>query len=140
MRKAAAAGVILVLLVGASGCTASEAATGTVQGVVVLSPPCPVEMTPVEPSATPSPGAPGDECGGSAPEATVRAFRAGTDTVEATVRTEDDGRFTCDLPEGDYTLEAVPASPGAGQGVPLDVTVEADSIVEVTLRIDTGVL
>jgi hypothetical protein len=140
MRKTAAAGAILVLLLTVSGCAADQAAQGTVRGTVVLSPPCPVEMTPVTPpTESPAPTSSDNACGGSVPGATVTATRSGSATVAATVRTGDDGRFTCDLPKGDYTFEAAPSSSSAGQGVPLDVTVAADETVEVTLRVDTGV-
>ena len=132
--------MLVLLLISASGCAADEAALGRVRGTVVLSPACPVEMNPVEPipdSPTPAPSA--DACSGAVSGATVHAFTGDSEKPSASVTTSSDGRFTWELPEGSYRLEAVPASSGAGQGVPLDVTVKAGSTVDVTLRIDTGV-
>jgi len=138
--KLAATGAMLVLLLAGAGCAADEAASGTVRGTVVLSPPCPVEMYPLEPTPGPSiPGPTTDACGGPVSGATVRAFADGSEKPAATVTTGSDGRFTWELPEGNYRLEAVPSSSATGLGVPLDVTVTAGSAVDVTLRIDTGV-
>lgn len=69
----------------------------------------------------------------------MQAFVAGSDEVAASVPVADDGRFECELPEGSYRFEAVPVEPAQGHGVPLEVAVQADATVEVTLRIDTGV-
>lgn len=139
MRKAVAAGVVFFALVSMSGCSADQAALGSVQGVVVISPSCPVEMSPVVPPAGSSAPGMDDTCAVSTSEATVKAFMAGSEQVAVSVSTSSDGRFSCELPEGAYRFEAVPDSPSAGHGVPLNVEVKAGSTVEVTLRIDTGV-
>lgn len=140
MRKAAAASAVIFALVSMLGCSADKAALGTVQGLVVISPACPVEISPVvPPTGSPDPGPVDGTCTGSVSGATVRAFIADSDQVAASVSTESDGRFRCELPEGTYRFEAIPASPSVGHGVPLNVEVKAGVTVEVTLRIDTGV-
>jgi hypothetical protein len=97
-------------------------------------------MSPVAPpSGSPTAETSEDACSDAVPGATVKAFVAGSDEVAASVPVADDGRFECELPEGSYRFEAVPAAPAQGHGVPLEVTVQADSTVDVTLRIDTGV-
>jgi hypothetical protein len=92
------------------------------------------------PEGSPTPEPPDDGCSrGSVAGATVKAFVAGSDRVAASVPVAGDGRFECELPEGSYRFEAVPAEPAQGHGVPLDVAVQTGSTVDVTLHIDTGV-
>jgi hypothetical protein len=140
MRKAVAAGVVFFALVSMSGCGAEKAAAlGAVQGTVVISPSCPVEMSPVAPPTGSSTPGVDNTCTGSISGATVQAFMDGSEQVAVSVSPASDGSFRCELPEGVYRFQAVPASPSVGHGVPLNVDVKAGSTVDVTLRIDTGV-
>lgn len=98
---------------------------GRVTGTVLLSPTCPVET-----AESPCPGEP-------LAGVTVRATSGG-DTV-ATTRSDEQGRFTLDLVPGTYAVQAVPEDDPARSAEPIEVTVEADETVEVTVPVDSGI-
>lgn len=126
---------------GDSGGDNGTAADATVRGVVVLGPTCPVEIEPVPGSTAPPDqrGAPAiPSCAPRPVEATVRAFRAGSDDVVASTRSAPDGRFEWQLPAGNYVLQAV-ATSGIAHGVPLDVSLTTGAEQEVVLRLDSGI-
>jgi hypothetical protein len=98
-----------------------------VSGLVLLGPLTPVEQI----------GGPANE---RPYEAAVRVVRAGSGDVVASVRSGADGRFRVNLAPGRYTLIAT--SRGNGRlpyAPPVDVTVLAHSLVDVTIRFDTGI-
>lgn len=138
MWRAAACGAIAVFLMTAAACDAGGSDTGTVEGIVRVSRPCPVETSPVPTPSSPTPE-PSGSCRGPVIDATVRALKIGSRTVVLTRRTASQGRFSLKLPAGAYTLEATPLSAPAGHGIPLDVHVQANATVKVTLLVDTGV-
>lgn len=108
----------------ATGSSSSPAASGTVTGVVLSAPSCPVER-----AGSPCPPRP-------VPGAEVTATRDGT-TV-ARVRTGRDGLFDMSLAAGAYTITARQPR-GIGSSAIKDVTVQAGAIVAVTLTVDSGI-
>jgi hypothetical protein len=105
---------------------ATEAGGGTVTGVVLLGPTCPVVM-----AESPCPDRPLENV-------VVRAYRAdGTTAGEAT--SGADGSFEMSLPAGGYTLRAdVDGDPGRSSK-PVDVRVRTGGTTTVTVPVDSGI-
>lgn len=104
--------------------------TGNVELVVVAGPVCPVEREPPDPNCEPRPVAgarilfqPGD----------------GADIVVGEATTNDEGRATIALPEGDYLLIGMEVEGLMGLPDPAPVMVTAGATVTVTLAYDTGI-
>jgi len=120
--------VAALLPVGVVGCASggqpSAGSTGTVSGVVLSAPSCPVERV-----ASPCP--PRIVAG-----ADVVATRG--DTTAGHVRSGADGRFRLQLPAGDYTVTARQVG-GIGSSASATVAVSAGSVVTVTLTVDSGI-
>lgn len=98
--------------------------SGTVSGVVLSAPSCPVERagSPCPPRAVPG--------------AEVTASRGGS-TV-AHVRADGQGRFTMTLAAGGYTITARVIG-GIGSSASTQVTVTAGAAASVTLTVDSGI-
>lgn len=94
-----------------------------IRGVVLLGPQCPVER-----EGTPCPAKPF--------VGSVEVTRPGF-SVE--VETDEEGRFEMGLDPGTYVVQAVVEGDGPPTAVPLDVTVKAGELTEVTLEVDTGI-
>lgn len=100
--------------------------TGTITGIVTLSPTCPVERIPPEPQCAPKPY-----------QTKIEIFTTdGTEFVR-TVQVGADGHFAVTLPLGEYSFQA-------GGGVvmprcsPIDVRVQATNS-PVSISCDTGI-
>jgi hypothetical protein len=100
--------------------------TGTVRGIVLLGPTCPVEQ-----ANSPCPDRP---LGG----VTVKAYRA-DGSVAAQGTSGDDGRFTMRVAIGDYTLRADVPSVPSRTSTPVDVHVEDGRATTVTVPVDSGI-
>ncbi len=86
----------------------------------------------------PGPERPGEVC--TAPyEGTFVVLRSdGTEVTRFT--TDKDGRFTVDLPPGDYTITLNLATPSPfPRGESVSVTVTADAYADVSMELDTGI-
>ena len=100
--------------------------TGTVTGIVTLSPICPVERMPPEPQCAPKPY-----------QTKIEVFTTdGTELVKV-IQTGTDGRFAVTLPLGDYSFQA-----GKGKVMPscspIEVRVQnATAVVDISC--DTGI-
>jgi hypothetical protein len=122
------AGLLLAgLLSAATACAGGSVAPserGTVSGIVLSAPSCPVER-----SGTPCPPrvVPGAEVTARHGAATVSRVRAGAD-----------GRFTIGLEPGSYTIVAR-AGGGIGSTASADVTVAPGRTADVTLTVDSGI-
>lgn len=110
--------------------SAPGTSTGNVELVVVAGPVCPVEREPPDPNCEPRPVAgarilvqPGD----------------GADIVVGEATTNDEGRATIALPEGDYLLIGMEVEGLMGLPDPAPVVVTAGATVTVTLAYDTGI-
>ncbi len=120
--------VTLGLALALAACARSgvaEPASGSIRGTVLRGPLCPVVT-----SASPCP----DEPVGAA-KVVVRA----DGEVVATAMSGPDGAFSLRLPPGSYRVEL---APGGAQGTPtrpVSVALEADEVVRVELRVDTGI-
>lgn len=92
---------------------------------MLIGPTCPVEV-----AGSPCPDAP---------------LAAGIDVTQngelvSTIRSGEDGRFSIDLPPGEYVLEGVEPNPGAPPTAkPLAVTVSVHEYTEVTFLFDSGI-
>ena len=108
-----------------AGCHRSAPPGTGIRGVVKLGPTCPVESL-----VSPCPDRPfqGD----------VRATSIDGGTTR--VATDDQGRFSLDLPAGSYVVVAVSAS-GSGPPTPVPQTVQvvAGAYTQVTLEVDSGI-
>lgn len=69
--------------------------TGTIKGLVTLSPICPVERMPPEPQCAPKPY-----------QTKIEAFSADGSKLIGSTQTGSDGSFTIALPFGNYTIQA----------------------------------
>jgi hypothetical protein len=115
------------LLTAATACAGGSVAPsqrGTVSGVVLSAPSCPVERagTPCPPRAVP-----GAEVTARHGAATVSRVRAGAD-----------GRFSLTLVPGRYTIVAR-ATGVIGSTATAEVTVAAGDTATVTLTVDSGI-
>src|SRR3989344_2327903 len=104
-----------------------------VRGIVQLSPTCPVESIPPEP-----------QCAAKPYEADV--FIQNNNKIFATTHAWKDGKFTISIPPGTYNVTA--RRPGDDlRGSPvaypicksLNIIVEADSYIDITINCDTGI-
>jgi hypothetical protein len=123
VRRLAALGIILPLLVACSETASPSAATG-IFGTVQTGPVCPVEQV-------------GSPCPPRPWSGTVRATAADGSTFQAT--TDDAGNYTLSVPPGAYTVVAVTDAGTLPIGIPSDAVVGADSRVRVDLEVDTGI-
>lgn len=121
-----AAGLLMAALAGcgSNGSTPDANSSGTVSGVVLSAPSCPVERV-----GSPCPPRP-------VPGADVTASR-GT-TVVAHVHADDHGRFTIRLAAGDYTIVARMVG-GLGTSASAQVTVTSGQTATVTVTVDSGI-
>ncbi len=126
MKRARAATVLVSVILTACGGESASSSTGTIQGVVLLGPVCPVE-TP----ESPCPDRP-------LPDITVRATRDGD--VVATALTDADGRFSMSVDPGSYVLEAMLEPGGPGMSAkPVAVEVAPGANVHVRVAVDSGI-
>ncbi len=105
--------------------TSSE--SGTVKGRVTLSPVCPVERMPPEPSCAPKPY-----------QTKIEVFLSdGTELVK-TVQSQSDGSFTFTIPYGEYNIEA-----GRGKMYPrcspVQLSLKTPNPPSVNISCDTGI-
>lgn len=119
-------GIVLVAVVAA--CTSGSSLLGPdadqgIDGLVLLGPQCPVVQ-----QDSPCPDVPH--------EATIDVWDAGGGYVTR-IRSGSDGRFHVGLRAGDYVLEPESGDPFPYSG-PVEVTVEPDVWVELTVFYDTG--
>jgi hypothetical protein len=114
--------VAVILLVG---CHRSAPPGTGIRGVVNLGPTCPVE-SPVSP------------CPDRPFQGDVQATSTEGDTTRVT--TDEQGRFSLDLPAGSYVLVAVsPSGSGPPTPVPQTVQVQTGAYTQVTLEVDSGI-
>lgn len=127
MSRLLATALSLVLLLGACGEAGSERGgeLGTIQGVVLLGPVCPVET-----ETSPCP----DE-----PLSGVEVVAVDQDGHETTAVSGSDGRFSMDVSPGEFTLHAVVDQDGIRSSKPVDLTVGPGQTVEVTVPVDSGI-
>ena len=117
--------LLFVSVILLAGCHRSAPPGTGIRGVVNLGPTCPVENL-----SSPCPDRPfqGD----------VRA--TSIDGATTQVSTDEQGRFSLDLPAGSYVLVAVsPSGSGPPTPVPQTVQVVTGSYTRVTLEVDTGI-
>ena len=127
------AAVLAIVVVGIGACTpgagaSPTAGTGSVAGVAVAGPTCPVVTDP-----------PQSGCGDRpvAGATLVVVDQAGDEIATAT--TGDDGRFHLDLPPGTYEVQPHPVDGLMGTAPPVGVTVSVGQPTEVTVVYDTGI-
>jgi len=123
-RVVVASSLLVALTACAGGGGGTSSRSGTVSGVVLSAPSCPVER-----SGSPCPPR-------AVPGAEVTASRRGS-TV-ARVRADGNGRFTMTLAAGDYTVTARVIG-GIGSSASTQVTVAAGGDAAVTLTVDSGI-
>jgi len=100
-------------------------ATGTLSGSVsFVGKPCP------------QPGPP--PCDGAYPDYEVVVYAADGKTAAGKAKTGADGKFTLDLPPGNYVI-LTPAGPMPDNQKRTELTVSRDALATVTLSVDTGV-
>jgi hypothetical protein len=108
-----------------AGCHRSAPPGTGIRGVVKLGPTCPVESL-----VSPCPDRPF--------QGEVEATSTDGDTTR--VSTDEQGRFSLDLPAGSYVLVAVSLSgSGLPTPVPQTVQVETGAYTQVTLEVDSGI-
>ena len=108
-----------------AGCHRSAQPGTGIRGVVMLGPTCPVESL-----VSPCPDRPFPS--------DVNATSTDGDTTRVT--TDEQGRFSLDLPAGSYVLVAVsPSGSGPPTPVPQTVLVMTGSYTQVTLEVDSGI-
>ena len=127
MSRLLATALSLVVLLGACGEPGSEreGELGTIRGVVLLGPVCPVET-----ETSPCP----DE-----PLSGVEVLAVDQEGRETTAVSGSDGRFSMDVSPGEFTLHAQVEQDGIRSSKPVDVTVEPGQTVEVTVPVDSGI-
>lgn len=123
MRRLAALGIILTLLVACSETASPSASTG-IFGTVQAGPVCPVEQV-------------GSPCPPQPWSGTVRATAADGSTFQAT--TDDAGNYVLSVPAGTYTVVAVTDEGTLPMGIPSDAVVGDGARARVDLEVDTGV-
>ncbi len=86
----------------------------------------------------PRPERPGEVCTAPYQGTFVVLRRDSTEVTRFTTGT--DGRFTVDLPPGDYTITLNLATPSPfPRGESVNVTVTADAYTDVSMELDTGI-
>ncbi|KKU81315.1 MAG: hypothetical protein UY07_C0021G0020 [Parcubacteria group bacterium GW2011_GWA1_47_8] len=100
--------------------------TGTIKGLVTLSPTCPVERMPPEPQCAPKPY-----------QTEVKVFDVKGSKIIKSTRTGSDGSFAVTLPVGNYKIQAGTENrlPSCS---PIVVTLPAETIL-VDISCDTGI-
>src|SRR3990170_4056410 len=101
---------------------------GTVEGLVLAGPICPVETNPPDPACADRPVA----------GAILLIVDAAGDEAERVV-TDSDGSFSISLPAGTYQIEPQPVEGYQGTAETLTVDVAAGTTGPVTLTYDTGI-
>jgi hypothetical protein len=128
-RLLPAAALLLLLLLSAcadDGPGSGSARTGTVRGIVLLGPTCPVESL-----ESPCPDQPAEGV-------EVQAIRG--EEVLVTAVSDPGGAFTMELEAGTYLLQAVVEPDGPGMfAQPTRVTVGEGAVTDVTVLLDTGI-
>jgi hypothetical protein len=126
MRRLAALRILFLVLVACTGTGQPSSGEGGIRGTVLLGPTCPVQT-----QERPCPDRP-------LADAEVQVVRGGD--VVATVRSDDDGRFTVGLDPGHYVVQAVVEPGGPGMSAkPVDVTVTRGEFTDVSVPVDTGI-
>lgn len=100
--------------------------TGTIKGLVTLSPICPVERMPPEPKCAPKPY-----------QTEVKVFNAKGSKIIKSTQTGSDGSFSVTLPIGNYKIQAG-AENRLPSCLPVVVTLPAGTI-SVDISCDTGI-
>lgn len=100
--------------------------TSTIEGRVTLSPTCPVESTPPDPSCAPK------------PYATPVSVLRGTEVV-ATMQTAENGSFTFKVAPGTYSVSASGGSPLPMCSEVMSVTIGVDEVKTVDISCDSGI-
>lgn len=101
-------------------------ASGTVTGLALAGPTCPVET-----AGQPCPDRP-------VAGATIRVENLGGDEVTVTM-TDSDGRYSFSLPPGSYRVVAQPHEGLMGAPEPVEITLGAGQSLTVDLSYDTGI-
>ncbi len=103
---------------------------GTVVGHVVLGPVCPVERIPPDPACAPRPY-----------KTSIYAWSVTTGSTYQRVNTDASGSFKLSLVPGDYSIAVTSPANGAAypRCAPIDVTVKAKAVQNVTINCDTGI-
>jgi hypothetical protein len=122
---------VLVSLTLLAGCArgsseGSDEPLGTISGLVLLAPTCPVET-----AESPCPGRP-------LAGVPVRVVDADGD-VRASAVSGDDGSFTIDVAPGTYLLTASIEEDPARSVKPVRVEVRAGEVVHADARVDSGI-
>jgi len=126
MRLVPTLSLVLVLLVA---CGPATGPTATLRGIAVAGPTCPVVTDP------PDPGCQDRPIGG----ARVLVTDASGSEVASAV-TDEDGRFSVELPPGTYRLVPQPVTGLMGTAAPVTVRViHGAAMVPITLAYDTGI-
>lgn len=128
MRTATALTAVLagVLLLACAGGDGAPRPTGLVVGTVLAGPTCPVETE--EMPCPPMPLA----------DREVRALSPDGDVVART-STDAGGRFTLQVPAGDYLLEVELQGIEIAKEAPLSLTVREGAVTTVQIDVDTGI-
>lgn len=120
-----------ILLIGfvLAACTGSTPeVAGTVTGSLIAGPVCPVETNPPDPNCAPRP----------VQGAVIVATSADGDEIEAT--SDAEGRFTLELPEGEYTLTYQPVEGLMGVPDQGSVSITQGSAIDLGfVAYDTGI-
>jgi hypothetical protein len=87
---------------------------------------------------TPCPEAKGPPCDGAYPDYEVVVYAKDGQTVAGKVKTGADGKFSLDLPAGDYVI-VTPAGMTPDATKRTEVKISRDALSSVTLTVDTGV-
>lgn len=124
--------LLLVIGVAASACGASGAGTsgprGTLAGVVVAGPTCPV-------------AAAGHPCPPKAVPGRQVQIETPSGSVVATATTDAQGHFSATLPPGSYIVRVaiIPGQIGMSQPTPGQITVVAGQTATIMIELDTGI-
>ncbi len=100
---------------------------GVVNGTVTLSPICPVERIPQDPSCAPKPY-----------QTTIKVSSVSDNTILKTIQSQSDGGFTFTLPYGKYTIQV------SGGNVyprcsPVSVEIKSATMSSISISCDTGI-
>jgi hypothetical protein len=108
---------------------------GTVRGMVLEGPRCPVDSAPVDGSSSSRPG----RCADRPTAARIRVTAVGSGALVTTVHSGADGHFTLDLPPGRFELQALGPAHQGEAGPPVLVHLLAGEVTDAVVRVDTGI-
>ena len=135
MTRAFRAGLLVLVLVALVGCSEIGINLDTppppsgIRGLVLLGPTCPVESSPGDSGAVPC----------VTPYAAELVVLDSENVKVASVTSATDGRFSVDVPPGDYIVAPETGTDSYPIANPVSVTVVAGQYAEIQINYDTGI-